>query len=114
MCGRLGQSLDTQYMRSVFSPKRAFHLLINEAIGVGNKGIGRGYRSFTCIFKCMHIFSLLVQIYAREVCNRETGMGNSKYTEPMAGCCMGFIPWGKDENYGNFPQNVVMAPQTDF
>lgn len=58
----------------------------------------------------MRIFSLHVQIYA-EVCNRETGIGNSKYTEPFAGYCNDFIPWWKseNENFGNFPQNAGNA-----
>ena len=86
MRGRLGHSLDNQDERSVFSPKKALHFLITEAMSVGYKWIGRGYRSFTNIFKCMHIFSLRVQIYAWEVCNRETGTGNSKYTQHITGC----------------------------
>lgn len=64
MHGRLGHSLDNQDERSVFATKKALHFLIIEAMSVGYKQIGRGYRSFTNIFKCMHIFSLRVQICA--------------------------------------------------
>lgn len=64
MHGRLGHSLDNQDERSVFATKKALYFLIIEVMSVGYKQIGRGYRSFMNIFKCMHIFSLHVQIYA--------------------------------------------------